>query len=76
MFQDSFDPITERAFREIARLSNGAYCQFDASSAEKLRELLCAVAVFAAGGHKALENYSRTHSAVVEKLTHQLIKPR
>jgi len=76
MFQDSFDPITERAFRDIARLSNGAYCQFDVNSAEKLRELLCAVAVFAAGGHKALENYSRTHSAVVAKLTHQLIKPR
>jgi hypothetical protein len=76
MFQDSFDPITERAFRDIARLSNGAYCQFDASSAEKLRELLCAVAVFAAGGHKALESYSRTHSAVVTKLTHQLIKSR
>ena len=76
MFQDSFDPIAERAFRDIARLSNGAYCQFDVNSAEKLRELLCAVAVFAAGGHKALENYSRTHSAVVAKLTHQLIKPR
>jgi len=41
-----------------------------------LRELLCAVAVFAAGGHKALESYSRTHGTVVAKLTHQLIKPR
>ena len=76
MFQDSFDPITKRAFRDIARLSNGAYCQFDVNSAEKLRELLCAVAVFAAGGHKALESYSRAHGPVVAQLTHQLIKSR
>ena len=76
LFQDGFDSIAERAFRDIARLSNGAYCQFDTSSAEKLKELLCAVAVFAAGGHKALENYTRAHSTVVAQLTHQLAKSR
>ena len=28
MFQEGDDAITERAFREIARLSRGAYCRF------------------------------------------------
>ena len=29
MFQEGDDPITEQAFREIARLTRGAYCRFD-----------------------------------------------
>ena len=45
----------EQAFREIARLTKGAYCRFDAGSAAQLRELLAAVAVYAAGGRKALQ---------------------
>ena len=72
MFQDGYDAVVERAFRDIARLSNGAYCQFDSSSAEKLKELLCAVAVFVAGGHKELTKYSKTRGALVKQLTHQL----
>ena len=47
-------PAPRRAFREIARLTKGAYCRFDAGSAAQLRELLSAVAVYAAGGRKAL----------------------
>ena len=39
---------------EIARLTKGAYCRFDRGSATQLRELLTAVAVYAAGGRKAL----------------------
>jgi hypothetical protein len=76
MFQDGFDRIAERAFREIAQLSNGAYCQFDAGSAERLRDLLCAVAIFAAGGQKALQVFSKTRDPVVAKLTAQLTKAR
>ncbi len=41
-------------FRQIARLSGGAYAPFDAASPDTLRELLRAVAVFAAGGQEAL----------------------
>jgi hypothetical protein len=37
-----------------------------------LKELLSAVAVFAAGGRPALENYSRSRGAAVQRLTHQL----
>jgi hypothetical protein len=59
MFQEGDDPIAETTFREIARLTKGAYCRFDAGSAGQLRELLRAVAAYAAGGRKALEDLSR-----------------
>jgi hypothetical protein len=58
LFQEGNDSRAERAFREIARLTKGAYCRFDAGSAAQLRELLSAVAVYAAGGRKALEALS------------------
>jgi hypothetical protein len=54
LFQEGADARAERAFREIARLTKGAYCRFDAGSAAQLRDLLSAVAVYAAGGRKAL----------------------
>ena len=44
------DPIAEQAFREIARLTHGAYCRFDPGAAHQLAELLRAVAAYAAGG--------------------------
>lgn len=55
LFQEGADSRAERAFREIARLTRGAFCRFDAGSAAQLRELLSAVAVYAAGGRTALE---------------------
>ena len=55
VFQEGRDPTTERAFKEMARLSNGAYARFDQASAKHLSALLKAVAVYAAGGLKALE---------------------
>lgn len=58
VFQEGRDAKVERAFREIARLSRGAYAPFDAGSARQLRELLTAVAVYAAGGRKALKHFS------------------
>jgi hypothetical protein len=54
MFHEGQDPIAEQAFREIARLTRGAYCRFDLSAAHELAELLRAAAVYAAGGVKAL----------------------
>ncbi len=59
MFQEGVDPRAETAFREIARLTKGAYCRFDTGSALQLRELLRAVAAYAAGGRRALEDFSR-----------------
>ncbi|MBO68182.1 MAG: hypothetical protein CL398_07705 [Acidiferrobacteraceae bacterium] len=76
VFQDGFDVIAERSFRDIARLSKGAYCQFDTNSVHKLKDLLCAVAVFVAGGHKALNKYTISHGTNIAQLTHQLAKTR
>jgi hypothetical protein len=54
MFQEGDDPTCEHAFREIARLSRGAYCRFAPGAAHELAELLRAAAAYAAGGMKAL----------------------
>src|SRR5262245_44363735 len=73
LFQEGMDPKAERAFREIAMLSRGAYCRFDAGSARQLRELLTAVAVYATGGRKALENFTdETKSQAALRLLEQL----
>lgn len=74
LFHEGHDAIAEDAFRQIARLSNGAYCRFDSTSAGQLRELLNAVAVYAAGGRKALENYSQRQGGMTLLLTQQLKK--
>ncbi len=59
VFQEGNDPTADICFRQIAKLSGGAYCRFNAGSASMLKTLLKAVAVYAAGGRKALENYSQ-----------------
>ncbi|MEM9355126.1 MAG: VWA domain-containing protein [Pseudomonadota bacterium] len=60
LFQEGSDPDATRAFKEIARLTKGAHCRFDHGSAAQLRELLSAVAVYAAGGRAALADLSGT----------------
>ena len=72
VFQEGRDPQVERSFRDIARLSGGAWCPFDASSPRTLRDLLGAVAVYAAGGRKALEQYGRRRGGAVLRITHQI----
>ena len=47
---------SNRVFRELARLTGGAYGKFDAGAAKQLAELLRAVAAFAVGGITALAN--------------------
>lgn len=54
MFQEGDDPLTARAFKEIARLTKGAYARFDANAPQELAELLKAVARYASGGKRAL----------------------
>jgi hypothetical protein len=60
MFQEGHDAAAERAFREIARLTGGAWCRFDPGAASQLRELLRAAAAYAAGGREALLRLSKT----------------
>jgi hypothetical protein len=72
MFQEGGDPVAEQAFREIARLSRGAYCRFDVGAAHQLRDLLRAAAAYAAGGIKALADLSRRQGSGAVRLLEQL----
>jgi hypothetical protein len=70
MFQEGEDGNTARAFKEMARLSRGAYFKLDSASAKMLGELLSAVAVYAAGGRKALAaSRGRGAALLLEKLS-------
>jgi hypothetical protein len=68
MFQEGHDPAAEQAFREIARLTGGAWCRFDPGAAAQLRELLRAAAAYAAGGREALLRLSKTGSGAAKLL--------
>jgi hypothetical protein len=72
IFHEGAEPIAAGAFKQMARLSNGAYCPFDMGSAAQLRDLLSAVAVYAAGGRKALEDYGKRAGGAVAQITRQV----
>jgi hypothetical protein len=72
MFQEGYDPVCEQAFREIARLTHGAYCRFAPGAAHELAELLRAAAAYAAGGMKALTALKQQNSAGAVRLLEQL----
>lgn len=72
LFHEGGDPRAERAFREIARLTGGACCRFDRNAPNELRDLLGAVAAYAAGGAAVLEDLRRRPSSVVRLLAHQV----
>ena len=68
MFQEGHDAAAEQAFREIARLTGGAWCRFDPGAAAQLRELLRAAAAYAAGGREALLRLSKSASGAAKLL--------
>ena len=72
LFHEGREPLAAATFQQLARISGGAYCPFDAGSAHQLTELLRAVAVYAAGGLKALQDYSRNAGGKTLLLTRQL----
>lgn len=72
MFQEGSDRAAEAGFRDIARLTRGAYFRFGQDAAKILRELLSAVAVYAAGGFAALENHSARHGGAATLLLRQM----
>jgi hypothetical protein len=72
VFQEGSDGNAQRCFKEMARLSGGAWAPFDHASADQLRDLLKAVAVYASGGLKALQDFSRDAHPSVGLLGHQL----
>lgn len=68
MFQEGEDETAEQAFREIARLTGGAWCRFDPGAAAQLRELLRAAAAYAAGGREALKRLSASERGAAKLL--------
>ena len=72
IFHEGDNPAAARAFQQIAKLTNGAYCSFDSASAQQLRDLLSAVAVYAAGGRTALEDYGKRTGGAALRLTSQV----
>jgi hypothetical protein len=72
LFQEGGNPLATTVFRQIATLSGGAWAPFDGSSADALRDLLRAVAVFAAGGRGAL---ARLPGAAATRIAGQLPAP-
>jgi len=76
MFQEGIDARANFAFKEIARLSGGAYCPFDGASAATLRRLLEAVAVYAAGGRAALEDHAGRAGGDVLQIVDQMYGKR
>jgi len=71
MFHEGGDAVARRGFETVARLTGGHYCAFDASSAQQLRDLLAAVAVFAAGGRAALEDFGKARGGLALRLLHR-----
>lgn len=72
MFHEGRDPVAANAFRDIARLTRGAYLPFAAGSAAELRALLGGVAAYAAGGKSAVTALARRSGAAVKLLEQQL----
>ena len=64
-FQEGHDPVAETAFKEVARLSKGAWFRFDRDAASTLSKLLSAVAVYATGGLRALEARGRAEDRLM-----------
>ncbi len=68
VFHEGSDPVAGRAFREIARLTRGAYCSFDTGAGKQLAALLRAAAAFASGGKAALLRLQQERDGDVARL--------
>jgi hypothetical protein len=72
LFHEGGNARVRQAFEQVAKLTGGACCRFDANSAEELKSLLGAVAAFAAGGRPALLAYGEGKRGPVALLTRQV----
>jgi hypothetical protein len=72
IFQEGDDPAASGGFAQLARVNGGVHCRFDSNSAQQLGQLLNAAAIYAAGGKKALQQFSLVQSTQVQALLDQL----
>lgn len=64
-FQEGYNSVAEKGFREMARLTRGAYFKLGPDSARELAELLSAVAIYAQGGLTALSKSDRNQARLL-----------
>lgn len=72
MFQEGREPAVRETFKTMARLSGGAWAEFDHNSPGQLADLLGAVARYAAAGKQGLLEYGNDGGAGVKLLLEQL----
>ena len=72
VFQEGENRDAQTAFKEMAKLSRGAYFKLNERSAHMLGELLSAVAVYAAGGKAALIAHAKSKGGSSNLLLSQL----
>lgn len=72
MFHEGSNASAKAAFKEIARLTGGAYAAFDLSAPRRLAELLGAAAAYAAGGYLELERRARAGESAARLLLAQM----
>lgn len=72
LFHEGRDEGAAFAFKEIARLTGGAALQFDPNSPHVLKDLLSAVAVFAAGGQGALGRIASERGGEIRQIARQI----
>lgn len=72
VFHEGGDTTAGATFREIARLTGGAYASFDTSAPHRLGEMLAAAAAYAAGGRKALEQIANQGGQTAQALLRQM----
>ena len=72
MFHEGDDAHARAVFQQVSKLSGGAYAPFDRNSPQVLKDLMAAVAVYASGGTRALQDFSSRSSLEVRRLTRQI----
>jgi hypothetical protein len=75
LFHEGADPTAAQAFREVARLTRGAYARFDASAPNALADLLRAAAAYAARGVEGLSRLAEDDDGARRLLT-SMERPR
>jgi hypothetical protein len=69
MFHEGPDEVAGNAFKEIARLTGGAYARFDTNAPSSLASLLRAAAAYASGGVDALNRLAQRDTDARKLLT-------
>jgi hypothetical protein len=72
VFQEGADSKAAAVFKDIARLTGGAYALFDSGAPGRLAALLRAAAAYAAGGFTALSNRARQGDSEARQLLSQM----